>query len=357
MKHIVVVGLSHKSAPVELRERLAFANDRLPDIFAELRHSVGLQEALVLSTCNRVEIYGRTDDLEPTIHRLHQFLSRQGSVEIGQLSPRLYTHAEPTSVHHLFSVASGLDSMVLGEGEILQQVKLAYELAKSYGATGKVFNVLFQKALNTAKAVRTHTGIGRGSVSVGTIAVELAGKIFDPLSKASVVLIGAGKIGGLTLRRLKDRGVQDVRIVNRSMDRAAALAAAYEARPVSLGQLGCQLLEADIIITSTSAPGFVLKHRELSTIMRLRHQQPLCIIDLGVPRNVEPSIGSIENVYLFDIDDLQGVIAHAHREREQAVGQSKQIIDAKAQRFLAWWQEEGQVCAPGEPSSVLAQAR
>lgn len=355
--HIVVVGLNHRSAPVELRERLAFQQQSLPDIFAQLRGPVGLHEAMVLSTCNRVEIYGRAGDLEGTINRLHHFLGRHGSMETAELVSRLYTRTEPESVHHLFSVASGLDSMVLGEGEILQQVKAAYEQARLCGATGKVFNVLFQRALNTAKAVRTHTGIGRGAVSVGTVAVELAEKIFDPLSKAVVVLVGAGKIGEVTLKRLTDRGVRDVRVVNRSIERAASLAAAYEARPVSYNQLGVQLLEADIVITSTSAPGYVLGHKEVDAIMGMRHHRPLCVVDLGVPRNVDPAIGSLDNVYRFDIDDLQGVVSHSHRERQQAVGQSQKIIDEKVERFLAWWQEEGQLCVPGQSASEAAAAR
>ncbi len=338
--HILVVGISHKSAPIELRERLAFQHGQLEEVFARLRSDVGLEEAAVLSTCNRVEIYGRVAELDGTVARLQRFFSQHGGVEESHLATTLYSCAEPHSVRHLFSVASGLESMVLGEGEIQQQVKLAYEHARLYGATGKVFNVLFQRALNTAKAVRTHTGIGRGATSVGTVAVELAEKIFDPLSRAVVVLVGAGKIGELTLKRLSDRGVRDVRVVNRSVDRAVDLAAAYAARPVLYEQLGEQLLDADIVITSTSAPAYVLDRHQVEAAMHVRHQRPLCLIDLGVPRNIDPAVGHLENVYRFDIDDLQSVIAHTHHERQQAVTHSHRIIDEKVERFLSWWRQE-----------------
>ncbi|MBI4340864.1 MAG: glutamyl-tRNA reductase [Candidatus Omnitrophica bacterium] len=352
--HILLVGLSYKSAPVELRERLAFQRGQLEDVFARLRHDVGLEEAAVLSTCNRVEIYGRASQLDGSVARLQQFFSRHGGVEESRLSPALYSCAQPQSVRHLFAVASGLESMVLGEAEIQQQVKLAYEHARLYGATGKVFNALFQRALNAAKAVRTHTGIGRGAVSVGTVAVELAGKIFDPLSRAVVVLVGAGKIGELTLRRLADRGVRDVRVVNRSLERAVDVASIYAARPVAYEQLGEQLLEADIVLTSTGAPGFILTRQQVEAAMRARHHRPLCLVDVGVPRNVEPSAGALENVYRFDIDDLQGVVAHAHQERQQAVAQSRRIIDEKVDRFLAWWRSECQGPSVESPAGESA---
>ena len=356
--HIVVVGLNHRSAPIELREQLAVQSEQLPDVLTRLRSDAGLQEVAVLSTCNRVEIYGRVSELDGAVARLHQFLSRHGGIEEAQLSTRLYSCIEPQSIRHLFSVTSGLDSMVLGEGEILRQVKLAYERAKACGATGKVFNVLFQRALNAAKAVRTQTGIGRGATSIGAVAVELAGKIFDPLSHAVVVLVGAGKIGELTLKRLTDRGVRDLRVVNRSPERAVDLAATYAARPVSYGELGAQLVEADIVITSTSAGSYLLSRAAVEEAMRVRRHRPLCVVDLGVPRNVDPAIGQVENVYRFDIDDLQGVVAHAHHSRQQAVTQSRRIIDEKVERFLSWWREEAGACVPDDvSSSELAAVR
>ena len=338
--HVVLVGLNHRSAPVELRERLAFRGDQLPEALARLRGELGLQEAAILSTCNRVEIYATVFELDGTIRRLQQFLSDHGRMTLTGLADRLYSYTEPMSIRHLFAVTSGLDSMVLGEGEILHQVKRAYELAKQYGATGKVFNVLFQRALNTAKAVRTRTAIGRGGTSVGTIGVELSQKIFGSLTGATVLLIGAGKIGELTLKRLSARGVRAVRVMNRSVERAADLAAAYGVSACSLDALPGELLEADIVISSTSAPSFLLTQREVAEAMRLRHQRPLCVVDLGVPRNVEPHVGELENVYLFDIDDLQGLVDHHHEERQEASRQAQAIVDQKLSHFLSWWHEE-----------------
>ncbi len=352
--HIVLVGLNHLSAPIELRERLAFRPDQLPTAFAKLRAEIGLQEAAILSTCNRVEIYGRAEELDGTVDRLCHFLSSHGGLELPGLTERLYSYAEPRSVRHLFSVASGLDSMVLGEAEILGQVKHAYDWARDHGATGKVFNVLFQRALNAAKAVRTQTGIGQGCTSVGTVSVELAEKIFGNVRGAIVLLIGAGKIGEVTLQRLVDRGVKQVRVLNRSFERAAEVAMRYQASAVPLEQLAEQLVEADIVITSTSAPGHLLGRSEVAAAMRRRHQRSLCLIDLGVPRNVEPSAGSLENVYRFDVDDLQGLVAHTHQQRQQALSASQVIIDQKVDRFLSWWQAE--CLAPACPSADHRQA-
>ena len=338
--HIVVVGLNHRSAPVELRERLAFRPEQLPDAFGRLRQETGVSEAAILSTCNRVEIYAGASQLDGTVDRLHSFLGRHSKLEPVGLSPRLYSLVEPQSVRHLFSVASGLDSMVLGEGEILRQVKDAYEAARAAGATGKTLNGLFQRALNTAKSVRSLTGIGQGSTSVGSVAVQLAEKIFGGLSNAIVLLVGTGKIGELTLKRLVERGAGRLRVMSRTMERAAHVAAGLGAEPVAHVDLAAQLIEADIIITSTVAPRFLIERAGLSDAMRARHQRPLCIIDLGVPRNVEPSVGTLENVYLFNVDDLQGLLAHQQHQRERAVGASEQIIDQKVEHFINWWQEE-----------------
>ena len=350
--HVVLVGLNHRSAPVELRERLAFRQEQVPGALAKLREEFGLQEATILSTCNRVEIYAGVQELDGTVERLQQFLSHHAGIEVSGLRERLYSYTEPESVQHLFSVASGLDSMVLGEGEIVHQVKHAYEWARDHGATGKLFNVLFQRALNAAKAVRTQTAIGQGCVSIGTVSVELAEKIFGRLSSASVLLIGAGKIGELALMRLADRGVGRVSVMNRSLDRAVDLASMHGAIPLSLERLPIQLLDVDVVITSTSAPAYLLRRADVVAAMRDRHQRPLCLIDLGVPRNVEPAVGELENVYVFNIDDLQGLVAHSHQERAQALEASKAIVSQKVERFLAWWHQEVAPCVPSSLGPV-----
>ena len=353
--HIVLVGLNHKSAPIELRERLAFGKERLPEALRRLHSQAGLQEAAILSTCNRVELYAAVPELNGTIDRLHRFLSDHGAMSLSGLSPSLYNLTEPHSVRHLFSVASGLDSMLLGEDEIVHQVKHAYESARVHGTTGKVFNALFQRALNAAKAVRSQTGIGWGATSIGSVSIELAEKIFGGLSGASVLLVGAGKIGEATLRRLSERGAERIRILNRSPKRADELARAYGGTGGPLESLREHLLDADIVITSTSASAPLLTREEVSAAMHRRQQRSLCVVDLGVPRNVDPAVGAVENVYLFNIDDLQGVIAQSQHERQKALHASQAIVDAKVDRFLAWWREERQPCSPSSSGPAAAR--
>ena len=352
--HIFVVGLNHRSAPVELRERLAFQHAQLPAAFAKLRETVGLREAAIVSTCNRVEVYGRVDALDGVTERLERFFSEHGQMALEQLRPRLYAYAEPESVHHLFTVASGLDSMVLGEDEILRQIKAAYEHARTQGATGKTFHALFQRALNAAKAVRAKTAIGKGHTSIGAVAVQLAEKIFADLTRATVVLIGAGKIGEATLKRLALRGVKAVRVMNRSWEQAVSVAQPYHALPVPFERLAAQLRDADIVMTSTSASTCLLSRELVTSAMRQRHQRPLCLIDLGVPRNIDPGVGAVDHVYLFNVDDLQGLVEHSQRQRLQALGPAHAILEYKVNQFLTWWREEAAGCAIDSSSEVVA---
>jgi len=352
--HIVVVGLNHRTAPIEVRERLAFRAEQLPAAYTALRQEVGLSESLILSTCNRVEIYAGVPHLDGTHERVRAFLSAHGRFHVEELHPHLYAYADPQSVEHLFAVAGGLDSMVLGETEILHQVKHAYEQARSHGTAGKTLNALFQKALNAGKAVQARTAIGRGCVSVGSVAIEFAQKIFGDLRPYTVVLVGAGKIGELTLKRLTARGVSRVRILNRSLERAQELASAYGGWAHRLDDLDAHLTEADIVIASTAAPDVLIRRAQVSSLMGLRRQRPLCLIDLGVPRNVEPVTGELENVYLFNIDDLQGLVAHATAQRRQHVQESEAIIQHKVHHFLRWWDEERERCAELSSSALAA---
>ena len=351
---IVLVGANHRSCPIEIRERLAFRTEHLPEAYASLRRDVGASEALILSTCNRVEIYAGVPESRDTLSQLSTFLSRHGQLDQSVLTPQLYTYEEPRSIEHLFSVASGLDSMVLGEAEILHQVKHAYELARQHGLTGKVLNGLFQRALNTAKTVRAKTSLGEGSLSIGSVALEFAQKIFGDLRSFTVLLIGAGKIGELTLRRLIDRGVVDIRIVNRSSARATALAGLYGASAHDVSDLPDQLLAADIAITSTSAPGVLLSRTMIASLLATRRHRPLCLIDLGVPRNIDPTVEELENVYLFDIDDLQGLVEQYRQQRQEAVLESQTIISQKVSHFVTWRQKELTRCAASP--SALAEA-
>ena len=351
---IIVVGTNHAAAPIELRERLAFRAEQLAPALEALRRSCGLSEAAILSTCNRVEIYGHSPAPDRALQALAGFLSRHGGFEGEGLLPHLYRFGEPDSVRHLFRVASGLDSMVLGEAEILHQVKQAYDAARSSGATGKALNVLFQKALNAGKAVRERTALGHGSVSVGSVAIELAEKIFGSLRPYAVLLVGAGKIGEITLSRLAERGVRRLRILNRSPERAQALAMRCGGTGGSLDELEASLAEADIVLVSTASPTALLTREHLAQTMRRRRQRPLCLIDLSVPRNVDAAAGELENFYLFDIDDLQGLVDRTHEQRRHAVTESQRIVDEKAGHFLAWWQQEGTACAAASSSAPAA---
>lgn len=351
---IVVVGTNHTAAPVELRERLAFAREQVPVALAALRSEHGLTEAAILSTCNRVEIYAQSASSERALQALSGFLSRHGGFESELLTPHLYRLTEPDSVRHLFRVAGGLDSMVLGEAEILHQVKQAYELAHAAGATGKALNVLFQKALNAGKAVREQTALGRGCLSVGSVSIALAQKIFGSLRSHTVLLVGAGKIGEATLKRLAERGVLKLRVLNRSPERAQTLAAHYGAEAGGLDGLAQALEEADIVLTSTASLQTILNRAQVAAVMPKRRHRPLCLIDLGVPRNIDPEAGGLENVYLFNIDDLQGLVDGTHEQRRRAAADGARILEDKAHRFLAWWQGERGACVNASSSALAA---
>ena len=341
MRQIFVVGVNHRSAPVEIRERLAFPQDRLAETFTHLREAIRLDECLILSTCNRMEIYGVAGEVDGTVHRLYDFLGRHSTLNRTALASSLYVHRQPESVHHLFRVTSGLDSMILGESEITGQVKEAYRHACEHGATGKVFNVLFQKAFNAAKDVRSRTELGRGTVSVGSVAAELARKIFGLLHDRRILLLGAGGTGELVLKCLRDRGARHVVIANRSLEHAAHLAEQYQGRATSLARSRDELEEADIAVAATGAGVYLLAAADAESLMKRRRSRPLFLIDLSVPRNIDPLVSRLENVYLYNIDDLQGVAAGHRTVRESAVTQSHTIIQQKAQRFMEWLTTDG----------------
>jgi glutamyl-tRNA reductase len=339
---VLVVGVNHRSAPIAVRERLAFRREHLAQAFARLQ-AVGVRESTILSTCNRVEIYAGAEDVALGFRHLQGALSEQAGVALEHLAPTVYCLQAPHSVQHLFRVASGLDSLIVGESEIVGQVKDAYERARSLGATQKLLNGLFQRALNTAKAVRTQTGLERAHVSVGSVALELAGKIFGDVRKKTVLLVGAGEVAESTLKRLAERGVSQVHLLNRSYERAQRLAVAYRAAVWPLEALPNVVLAADIVLFSAAVEQPLWARAAMEQAMRARHQRPLCIIDLGVPRNVDPAVASVDNVYLFNIDDLEQLKLQSSALVEEAVAQSQAIIDRKVAQFLRWWEKE--LCA------------
>lgn len=332
---IVVVGLSHQTAPVTVRERFAFPDGVVPETIQRLRQSGLADEAVILSTCNRVEIYAAATGQESqTLPVLRQFLLDCHQCD-EVVDGAIYTLGEPQSLEHLFKVACGLDSMVLGETEILGQLKKAYELARQHHHTGSRLNRTFQKAFNVAKQVRTETNIQRGSVSVGSVAVELAEKIFTALENRIVMVVGAGDTSEKTARALLSRGAQSLVVTNRTYERAQALAGELGGRAVPFDQWEQEFEKVDIIISSTSSPHYVLDRARLAPLMKLRRNRPLLLIDIAVPRDIEPEVNFLGNVYLYNIDDLQAIADDYLKQRQDEIARCETIIREKAKGLLA----------------------
>ena len=333
---VVVIGLSHRSAPVELRERFAFAGDKIPVALKEMRDAGLTTEGVVLSTCNRVEIYAVTP-LVPAeaFAKLKQFLIEHHAYD-GALGDELYTFAEPHSLHHLFKVASGLDSMVIGETEIFGQLKSAYELAFTHKHTGARLNKAFQRAFNVAKHIRTETNIQRGSVSVMSAAVELAEKICTSLAEHEVLVIGAGETSEKTARALQSRGVKKITVTNRSPERAQALALelGLGASTVPWEHWPEEFVKIDIAVSSTAATQHILDRAKLEPLMKRRKHRPLLLIDIAVPRDIDPAVSELDNVYLYNVDDLQGIANDYLNLRKEEVTRCEKIIAEKVAALL-----------------------
>ena len=340
---LVALGLSHRTAPVTVRERFAFAETTVADATRRLRESGLIEEAVILSTCNRVEIYAATSaEPQAALSELRRFLIAHHNYT-EPLGSELYELGELHSVEHLFKVAAGLDSMVLGETEILGQLKQAYDLALKHGHTGRRLNKAFQSAFNVAKKIRTETNIQRGSVSVASVAVELAEKIFDTLTGRTVMVIGAGDTSEKTARALLSRGAKSVIVSNRSHDRAVALAAELGGRAVHFDEWHTEFALIDIIISSTSAPHYVLTRAKLAPLHSLRHARPLLLIDIAVPRDIEPEVNFLDDVYLYNVDDLQTIADDHLKLRREELLVCESIIRAKAKALLT--------APPGPPGS------
>jgi glutamyl-tRNA reductase len=333
---VIVIGLSHRSAPVELRERFAFVESKIPDALKQLRESGLVTEGVVLSTCNRVEIYAATtlapDDI--FFSKIKKFLVEHHAYD-GELGDELYTFAEPHSLQHLFKVAAGLDSMVIGETEIFGQLKKAYDLAFTHKHTGARLNKAFQRAFNVAKHIRTKTNIQRGSVSVMSAAVELAEKIFTSLAEHEVLVIGAGETSEKTARALQSRGVQKITVTNRSPERAQALAAELGGRAVPFECWPEEFERIDIAVSSTAATTHILDRAKLEPLMKRRQHRPLLLIDIAVPRDIDPAVSELDNVYLYNVDDLKAIADEYLKLRHEELDHCNQIIAEKVAALLA----------------------
>jgi len=326
-----ILGINHKTAPVALREKVAFSEDRLVAALRALREEMGVAEALILSTCNRTEVYwsGSVSGTE-----LSQWLERHHGNNL-DLAASLYIHQESRAVEHAFSVASGLDSMVLGEVQILGQFKDAYRIAQESGSTGPILNKLFQAAFSAAKRVRTETRIGANAVSLASATVSLARRMFEDLSAHNALLIGAGDMNALTARHFVSAGIKRMVIANRTLERAQALAAELKAHAVSLDALDQELAQADIVISCTASPLPVISKQAVEAAIRTRRRRPIFMVDMAVPRDIDAEVAELEDVYLFSIDDLQQLVAENVQQRELAAGGARLLINEEVARFLA----------------------
>ncbi|MEI6873272.1 MAG: glutamyl-tRNA reductase [Verrucomicrobiota bacterium] len=330
---LVCLGLSHRSAPVDLRERFAIPETQQGDLSLALANIPGLQESVVVSTCNRVEFYAVAQQPGLGFEALHAALSQRGMEPSGDA---FYRRSSDEAVRHLFRVVCGLDSMVLGETEILGQVKKAYLAAQEARATSRHLNKLFQRSFNVAKEVRTRTNITRGSVSVGSAAVELAERIFGKLSDCNVMILGAGEMGELTAGALQARGVRSIFVANRSHERAVLLAERMGGKAVRFDNWHEDFSEVDILIGSTAAPHFVLTHLQLEPLMARRRQRPLFCIDLAVPRDIDPEVNRLDGVYLYDIDSLQAIADQSMEDRRGELVVCEGLISKHVREFRAW---------------------
>ncbi len=347
---IKVTGLNHKRAPVELREKLAVDDARLQSALADLQKSLAARELVILSTCNRVELYSVHDAEPPTDAAMAEFLAARHAVPAGQLAPALYHHQGTEAVRHLFRVTSSLDSMVLGETQIIGQVKDAYLAAQSAGATGRVFNRLFQQALAVAKRVHTATSLGEKNVSVPSVTSRLAEKIFQDLARKRLVIIGAGEMGELTVAAFRNRGVTQIHVVNRSIENARTVAEKHGGQAHALDDLAQVLPLGDIVIACIRADNYVLDVERVEAALAARRHDPMFLIDIAVPRNIHPEVNEIDNVYLFNIDNLEQIVQQNLVDREREVARCTPLVEEEVQSF---WKD----MTPPDVTSILTQLR
>lgn len=332
--NIVLVGISHKTAPVEMRERLAFNESHLHDALGELVDQDSLEEGLIVSTCNRVELLASAPSgADRGLGRLMDFLCGFHCLEPGALNGHLYRHADSDAIKHVFRVTSSLDSMVVGESQILGQVKEAYQHAVEAGTIGRVLSQLMNRALHVAKRIRTETGVAQNPVSVSSVAVELARKIFDELSDKTVLLVGAGETGELAARSLIEAGTSKLIVTNRTAGRGEEIARKFGGGAVSFETFYDVLPASDIVLCATGAPDYVIRPAETRKALKSRKRGPLLFIDISVPRNIDPSVADIENTFLLDVDDLESIVKTNLREREYEAQAAETIIEAEVQHF------------------------
>ncbi|MFN0124097.1 MAG: glutamyl-tRNA reductase [Blastocatellia bacterium] len=335
MKHIVLIGISHKTAPVELRERLAFAEAALPGALRALTDIPLLGETLILSTCNRVELVGVTDgDAEAALNAMRAFLASERQCPPDQLGASLYQLADLEAIRHVFRVVSSLDSMVVGEPQITGQAREALAHAQSAGVLGHTLHSLMNRAFSTARKIRTETGIGASAVSISYVAVELARKVFDELDGKTVLLVGAGEMAELAAKHLMTNGAHRLLITSRTFENAARLADEMQGTALPFENLTQNIAAADIVLCSTGAAAYLIRAEHMRLAMEARRNNPVFLIDISVPRNIDPAISHLDNVFVFDIDDLQTIARENREQRLREAARAEEIATAEAARFL-----------------------
>jgi len=336
MGHIVIIGLNHRTAPVEIRERLAFPTEAIGHALRSLLERESLKEGVILSTCNRVEICALTTRGPEGTSEAKEFMAAYHGIPLGEVNGHLYHYEKDEAVKHLFRVASSLDSMVLGEPQILGQVKDAYGYAVEFRTIGPVLDKFFTKTFSVAKRVRTETRVASSAVSVSYAAVELARKIFGDLSDKTVLLVGAGEMCELAARHLISAGVKGIMVTNRTFERAVKLAEEFGGTPIRFDEIPVHLKRADIVLSSTGAPHFILRKQEIEEVIRIRKNRPMFFIDMAVPRDIDPDANQVDNVYVYDIDDLNNVIETNLEERQREALKAEEIVVEEVHSFRRW---------------------
>lgn len=335
--HIIVVGLNYRTAPVEIREQFAIQDSELGNALKELQQTKSILECVVVGTCNRTEIYVVVDRLHMCGHFIRGFMEKWFGISRHEFTPYLYIYEDQEAINHLFRVATGLDSMVLGETQIIGQVREAFQLAQELKTTGTMFNTLFKQVITTAKRAHSETAISENAVSVSYAAIELGKSIFGDFKNKHVMIIGAGKMSELTAKHLHAQGVKQIVVVNRTLDKAEELAEQMNGIACSLEQMDTYLYETDIIISSTGASQYVLTQDQLKEVMVKRKSRSLFLIDIAVPRDLDPSISQLSNVFLYDIDDLEGIVAGNLEQRRVEAAKVEVMIEEEIDVFNHWY--------------------
>jgi len=338
MIELIIIGLNHKTAPIEIREKLAFHESEMEKALLQAHSIHSLKENMILSTCNRVELYAIVREPEKAVQDLKLFLSQYHHLPLREFEKNLYLLVGEEAVRHIFRVSSSLDSMVVGEPQILGQIKSAYQMATDLKTSGIILHRLLHRAFHVAKRVRTETKISNSSVSVSSVAVELAEKIFGALEKRTVLLIGAGEMSELAARHLVSAGVEKILVTNRTYERARSFALQFNGEAIPFEEMGQGLKKADIVISATDASQYLILPDQVVKLMKERKQRPVFFIDIADPRDIAPEVGDLANVYLYNIDDLQKVANENMKDRQKEAQKAETIVNDEVAKFVQWYQ-------------------